>query len=264
MKDFDFSQLVPLHFALYNYDATITMGIAACEAEGDLFKALDLYESILQTEFEGVTGNIRFDAQTGTRNIKGTRYEIQNILASRDDEGRAHFTTVVSAMVDFDAPQVVEILEPYVYSDNTTNAPPALPSLVQNPNLIATGARITGLAASGLILLMSMGWGVWTFKNRKHKKVRASQPFFLFMICMGTFIMASAIIPASFQEPMSSIALDAGCMSFVWLLCLGFMTTFSALFTKISRINTVSSFRCLLSCAWRGSFSYTSLSALRE
>ena len=51
--------------------------------------------------------------------------------------------------------------------------------------------------------------------------------------------MASAIIPLSFQEPMSESSLDAACTSVPWLLANGFSIAFSALFTKAWRINRV-------------------------
>ena len=51
--------------------------------------------------------------------------------------------------------------------------------------------------------------------------------------------MRSAIIPATWQEPMSQVALNVGCMLDIWLLSVGLATTFAALFSKTWRTNQV-------------------------
>lgn len=247
---FDVSTLLATHYSLLNYDAAISVGLASCRAknENELFTASELYDSILTTTFDGVSGHVSFNNETGTRSFNGTQYKVKNVLAGKASDGTANFSTFISARIDFESPDVVEIVEPYVYNDNTTTQPAALPPLVQDPNLIGTGVRITGLVLCGLIMLLSIGWAAWTYRHRKQRQVRAAQPFFLFMICIGTFVMASAIIPTCFQEPMSEDTLDAGCMMFPWLLFVGFVTVFSALFTKVRRIFTVSSTVCSKAC----------------
>ena len=59
------------------------------------------------------------------------------------------------------------------------------------------------------------------------------------MLCVGTVIMASSIIPLSLQEPVAQEGLDIACMAMPWLYTIGFSTAFSALFSKTWRINKV-------------------------
>lgn len=59
------------------------------------------------------------------------------------------------------------------------------------------------------------------------------------MLCVGTVIMASSIVPLSLQEPVPKEGLDIACMSVPWLYSIGFSTAFSALFAKAWRINKV-------------------------
>jgi gamma-aminobutyric acid type B receptor len=73
--------------------------------------------------------------------------------------------------------------------------------------------------------------------HRKARIVRASQPFFMAMLCFGSLIMGSAMIPLGIEdEHFSQKSTDIACMSIPWLLVIGFCTTFSALFTKTWRI----------------------------
>lgn len=103
-----------------------------------------------------------------------------------------------------------------------------------------TNIRPAGLTMCALALALALVCGVWTQLHRKHRVVLASQPFFLRLICIGCFIMASAIIPLSIDD---SIASNEGCskscMAFPWLLSIGFTTTFAALFSKVWRLNQV-------------------------
>lgn len=60
--------------------------------------------------------------------------------------------------------------------------------------------RPVGLAFVGLIILLSLGFIGWTLCHRGVQIVRASQPFFLITICVGTIIMATTIIPLSLDD----------------------------------------------------------------
>jgi len=61
--------------------------------------------------------------------------------------------------------------------------------------------------------------------------VRASQPLFLDLLCIGAFIMAAAIIPMSVEGS------DAACQAIPWLFTTGFIVVFSALLSKMKRVN---------------------------
>jgi len=91
-----------------------------------------------------------------------------------------------------------------------------------------------------LICIFSIGFTVWTYWNRKTPIVRASQPFFLYVICIGTIIMGSAIIPISIDDGIASIEeCSLACMFSPWLISYGFVIAFSALFSKTWRINQI-------------------------
>jgi gamma-aminobutyric acid type B receptor len=70
----------------------------------------------------------------------------------------------------------------------------------------------------------------------------SSQPFFLYMICFGSLVVASVIIPCTLDDEGGSHSqrgLDIACMSVPWLYVLGFIIIYSALFSKTWRINKI-------------------------
>jgi len=255
--------VVATDFALFHYDAAMAMGIAACETKRDFFSASDLYESMLSTKFEGVTGQVEFSNETGTRDLSNVQYSIFNGQSYLDpeDDTRIIFRSTKSAVVSLTpSGGWVEVITPYVYADSTTIQPLSLPLPAVDFHPIPNWALGVGLGFCSLMMLMSLGWCMWSIVHRKQRVVKASQPFFLIMLCIGTFLIATSIIPTSFQEPMSDLTLDIGCMLFPWLACVGFVTAFSALFTKNGRINAVrTQFACQQPVKGKGRLHLTNL-----
>ena len=92
---------------------------------------------------------------------------------------------------------------------------------------------ILGYFMFGLIAASSLGLGAWTYAKRSKRIVRASQPMFLGMICVGVLIMASTLIPLTVDDQYySQQATNIACMSLPWCVSIGFTTTFAALFSK--------------------------------
>ncbi|CAB9517835.1 Gamma-aminobutyric acid (GABA) B receptor [Seminavis robusta] len=225
------------------YDAVIALGITACQTPG-LFTGTEFYHNLLKIDFEGVSGRVQLDSKTGNRREDGVEFEIINVVISDRTSAREggnesiSFTRNATALITFH-PEThqgnVELLQPFFYNDNTTKPPPVLPRLEENMNLIPEPVLIFGFCLAGIIILQSIGWAGWVYVNRKQPVASAAQPLFLTLLCMGTFLMALAIIPLGLQEP--NTGLDAACMSIPWLVCIGFCVAMSALLSKAIRIN---------------------------
>jgi len=152
--------------------------------------------------------------------------------------------------------------------------PVELPHLEIDQNLLGD-LRYVGFGCFVMVAVSATMCCAWTLYYRQTPFLRMAQPFFLLMIAMGVLIMASALIPLSYdydddgalssnkqeqqqheslQEPEPDSATDnndiddndsshdmihgiAICMSIPWLSCLGFTVVFSALFGKTWRIN---------------------------
>lgn len=241
-------------YQYFTYDAVTAMMIAACETpitDEEDYSSISghrIYEQLMRTEFQGVSGHVAFDPTTGTRRSEGLRYGVRNIQFP-DNLINNNFYTVLAALthivtisanttISFPSSlEHVEVVSPFFFASNTTIPPQSLPPLDHDLNLIPPAVRVFGTLLGGSVMLISLLWLTWTLMHRNKDVVKASQPIFLCQICIGTFIIASAVIPMGMQEPTSQHGLNIACMATPWLVSVGFVTTFSALFTKTWRLN---------------------------
>mmetsp|Transcript_20073 Transcript_20073/g.57613 ORF Transcript_20073/g.57613 Transcript_20073/m.57613 type:complete len:450 (-) Transcript_20073:210-1559(-) len=89
---------------------------------------------------------------------------------------------------------------------------------------------ILGYVLAAIVISLSVFFAQWTYRKRNVRVVRASQPFFLYMILAGVSLMGASIIPMGIEES------DAACVTVPWLLGVGYVTTFAALSSKTLRI----------------------------
>lgn len=237
-------------FQYLTYDAIVALGITACDTPG-LFTGKDFFNQLLQVDFQGVSGRVNLHEATGTRLGDSLQYQIVNMVL--DDYLLDDPTTSTSSSMTFAAdiaslielspqadngtilPPAVHSVQPFVYFDNSTAPPIALPYFEEDLNLIPNSVLFFGLSLSILVMLISVAIAVWIYLNQTRYVIRASQPFFMMQLCAGTFILAATIIPMSWQEPRQG--LDAACMTTPWLFSIGFSVAMSALFGKARRIN---------------------------
>jgi hypothetical protein len=255
--------LYPYYFT---YDAVIALALAACEAPqaaqlAETSNTSDtptsgrlLLQQLLKTEFQCVSGPISFDPETGTRSpLEKLFYQVQNLILSdeRSDSQRIRFdyptafvdlslqngTSPNSNMSSSSSEDAVQFVVPFIYPNNATRPPPALPPVEHDFNLIPTSVLAFGLSIGGLVMLTSIGWMIWTVAFRKKDVVRVSQPTFLCLLLLGNLITVSSVIPMSMQEDENELqnlgtsyhdlegglqqidnhALDIACMATPWL-----------------------------------------------
>jgi len=126
----------------------------------------------------------------------------------------------------------------------------------ENFNYIPTSLTSIGnffVAFQGSLSLLCIAW---TKYFEKRASVQASQPIFLMLLALGSFILVSSIIPLGVQgeyryvlDPITRVEtaipnpnlsqLDVACMAWPWLYFLGFSLTYSSLFAKLWRIRTL-------------------------
>jgi gamma-aminobutyric acid type B receptor len=124
--------------------------------------------------------------------------------------------------------------------------PPKFGAYTPDVNVNQLGSiRVYGYILVTIIFMCSVGFGTWSMKYRSSQIVRASQPFFLVMICAGTMVLGASIIPLGIDDgdasPLSCSledydACDRACMAVPWCLMLGWSIVFSALFSKLWRV----------------------------
>ena len=246
-ENYTFPKTAPSIYRYFTYDAVVAMMLAVCESSTDLDDDDDynnsgslIHEQLMRTEFQGVSGYVSFDPSTGTRRTVDLRYGVWNIQFPNElisNKSYQVLSTLISVIKFTNSESQVETLAPLYFASNTTVPPLSLPPVVVDMNLIPTSILAFCYSFGGLVIIMSIWWMLWTYSNREKDVVKASQPIFLCQICIGTLIIASAIVPMSMQEPVSERGLNISCMATPWLISVGFVTAFSALFTKTWRLN---------------------------
>lgn len=93
--------------------------------------------------------------------------------------------------------------------------------------------RPFGLAFVVILVVLSLGLIGWTLKNQEVQIVRASQPFFLITICIGTIILATTIIPLSLDDGV--LQEEGGCVDCECPKCDKACMAAPWLFTVVSR-----------------------------
>lgn len=109
-----------------------------------------------------------------------------------------------------------------------------------NPNQLDSGIRAYGFAIASVTMVTAIGFAIWTYQYRTSPVVRASQPFFLILICSGVLVLASSIFPLAIDDGFASQeACDRACMAVPWLVAMGWSILFAALYAKVRRVNLV-------------------------
>jgi hypothetical protein len=197
--------LNPFHFdsAVFQYEATVLLGLSACGAVGDnlTLNGNYHYQKLLAMSFEGVSGNVTVDHITGSRTFSSTQFKVINfvrkIVIENSTASIVNFNpTLTDVFVDG---QNWESIKPFVFSDNTINLPSSIPIPEVNENFLHPAIRAIVLILCAIAMLTALSCGIWTVRNRNLRVVQASQPFFLYLISAGGVIFASSIIPISFD-----------------------------------------------------------------
>jgi hypothetical protein len=103
--------------------------------------------------------------------------------------------------------------------------------------------RYAGIALMAIVFVTTAAFVSWVFFYGNTRIVKVMQPIFLLTICFGVFILSSSIIPMSLDDGIiSEENCDIACMAMPWLVSMGFTVSFSALFSKLWRINKL--FNC--------------------
>jgi len=226
----------------FAYEAAIVAGLAACRAVQDGNLTLDgptHFEHIKETSFASMSGTVELDGVTGSRDALSTLFKVVNHIEDDvvSDSTMVQFKTVVTGVFQN---STWENSEKYIFNDGTSAIPEDLPVLNTQQNYFNQGLRIGSWAMVAVVLLLSISCIVWTHNYRHKRVVRASQPIFLFMICAGVVICATAIPVNMIDDSVASTrGCDIACNAFPWLLSLGFSIIFAALYTKTYRISLI-------------------------
>lgn len=186
--------------APFLYDAVIAIGISACrlveasESNQQFFSGEELFDELLSntTSFEGTSGLIVLDAETGTRDPRSALFSLTNYIDDKDASGQG-IVQYQAVATDLFRDGKWETTSLYTFNDGTNKVPSDLPLLETDPNYISTGLRAVGLILCVGIIGTALGFSFWTFHNSDKRVVKSSQPIFLHIITGGTVLMGESI-----------------------------------------------------------------------
>lgn len=215
--------------ARLGYDTIVGMGLAACRTMKqngpNNFFGIRHSELVNPNEsFLGASGKIQFGVDMNSRKEENSYYAISEIL-QENEHIQSYYQPSKGTW--------------FSYSTHEEIPNGSLQSFHQNLNLISNATRFTCLFMSLIALISSLGCFMYTVVKWKHPIIKSSQPPFLIMICCGTILMSSSIIPMTMDDS-TTLYVDLSCSLQIWLFFSGFVITFSALFSKLWRVNKVS------------------------
>jgi hypothetical protein len=126
------------------------------------------------------------------------------------------------------------------FPSGSTIPPPVTDASVVEASYVPIGISAVSWALAGIVMALSLAFAAWTIANRNNPQVRASQPTFLVLVCIGTLMVGVSMVLSSYQY-YSTVSY---CMVHVWLLSLGVSLVFAALFAKTWRIFQVFKSAC--------------------
>lgn len=266
---------LPSVYSSFVYDAVITAGLSACHAQdGDNDEQYKngLYlnphiESVFETDFQGASGRVRFkvgedlngnDVFENSRDVEDVVFGMYNVQprAAVNEDGMRRYNLILTHVYSHENEIINQDGESesgawkavpgteFLFFDGTTNEPMPRRETF-DPHYISNGFHVVGIFLSSLAVFLAIASGTWVFFNRDKRLVRAAQPEFLYLLCVGATLVAASSIFVSFDEDKgkSEEQLDRLCSAFPWFAVVGYSVMYCALFSKLWRLSQLMQMR---------------------
>lgn len=200
----------------FSYDAAdaLLRGILnVINIGGDYTNGKQVLDSIRSLNFEGVTGTIGFDSDTGDR--KHGIFSILNLI----DIEKGSFDKI--GEIDPNS-NTITLNQDIIFVGDTTDIPSAYEVIKY---IVALNSILGAIAGLCVLFVLFIGF-IIIFQWRKF---RYSSPLFCVFIILGALLGLASVFTL-LPNPNSEL-----CLSFPWLLGIGFVLLFGTLFTKTWR-----------------------------
>lgn len=171
---------IPSDVVAFSYDAVFAMALAVCN--GKEHKAL---EGLPAVSFEGASGLVRFDKESGTRD-PSTSYMTASQLQSVEN-GQSLFVQEYEYSSGWVTPFKPIVMEGGVEFQNIV---PIATEEIRVGSITQTIVVVIAV----LNVLCAAACGLWSVRNRASKIVSRAQPEFLYLMCAGCIISSSVPI----------------------------------------------------------------------
>jgi hypothetical protein len=231
----------------FMYEAVMAIGVGACLAQNTngTVTGKDHLHGVHEVDLSGPSGRLKFreDQNPGRRVENSLTWGVwmlrsSSLNASVNVEGNP---AVLVYNYSLEEGTWEKVATP-IYRDGRS-VPPDLLRDTPDQNYLAKGLRTIGLVMMYIVLATSLAATVWIIVCRERRVVRASQPFFLFLICFGTAIEAFTVWPVSHDEAYTrDDQLDLFCAATPWFFVSGHVLIYGSLATKLWRVQRVLQF----------------------
>jgi len=108
-------------------------------------------------------------------------------------------------------------------------------------NLVSDGLIVFGYILMSMNFALAIFFGIWTWWYRKDPVFQVSQVEFLELICIGSLLSSSAIIPLSIQAGVldDTTAAERACTAIPWLYTTGWILQYASILAKSARMYQV-------------------------
>jgi len=257
-----FQTTTPAQYSSYVYDSVMAIGLGGCQqlaTTGESRRRLqeeggDLHiEGMKQISFRGASGQVAFAEGTNVLDPIHSTIGVFNIRPSnstQNDENRTAEAALLAEWTKHGGWINVDGTT-FVYRDGSTT-PPSRKREVLETNYLSTSSKVFGYILFCTCWLLGLSGIVLIHLFRNDTAIKASQPVFLQLLSFGSVIMGTTILTFSFDEGggWSQRQLEVACISTPWFFFVGQLMVFSALFTKLWRLDRVLQFRRRAVSVW--------------
>lgn len=195
------------------------------------------FEMLLISPFDQASASVIFPApvaQTCRQGqfLNGTRLEVdQDILSNKCDSCPIDSFNAAENTVDL----ACQVCIPGSTTEGTTGSNICIE---HEDNLVPNSLKGFGFGLMSLVYLVALFCIGWTYYQRANPVVQLSQPTFLILICFGSIISSSSIIPLSTHAGVfeDETFANRACTAVPWLYAMGWMLQYSCISVKSYRM----------------------------
>eukprot|EP00980_Cylindrotheca_fusiformis_P021081 scaffold8079_cov121-Cylindrotheca_fusiformis.AAC.9 len=158
-------------FSSFFYDATIALGLAACNAisSESTLNGTAHYDALLLESFTGASGDVSFDATTGTRDAADVTYRLVNFIPG-SGEGCVSCVQFQPSTTDVYQNATWKQLRDFIFNDGSSSLPTVVPPPVYHSSSSHVAEIVVPLCVAAVALAAALVL-VHALKKRRKNQV---------------------------------------------------------------------------------------------
>lgn len=155
------------------YEAVVALGLSACQAyeQNNEFTGQEHFDAMMQSNFTGITGSVRFNSETGSRDPTTALYKVVNFVDQVTEDG---LIDLIGRVTDLYESGSWNHREDYIFNDGTTKLPRDLPLPTELPKTrnVLLGVLLPVLMTVAAVVIVGViGFVLYTKKIKQNDLV---------------------------------------------------------------------------------------------